>query len=356
MRILAFGGTGAMGVPLVNILANQGHDVYVTSRSRRDNRPNVTYLQGDAQSDFEFVKEILRDKYDAIVDFMVYSSEELKRRISFYLTHTEQYAFFSSSRVYAQSETPLTESSPRLLDVSQDQSYLATDEYALAKAREENILRESGYRNWTIIRPYITYNERRIQLGVYEKENWLYRALAGRTVVFPKDIADRYTSLTYGPDVAATVVKLLGNDNALGEAFHIVNAEKVTWRQVAELYQQVVFDRIHQTIRIDYPDSSTGLQRVWNPWQIKYDRLYDRVFDSGKVESVISDITFRPTRDGLTQCLIRFLDNPKWLDYRMNWKYEAWSDKQEHQFTNVFAIPSKRTKLSYIKNRLAIRR
>ena len=71
MRILAFGGTGAMGVPLVNILANQGHDVYVTSRSRRDSRPNVTYLQGDAQSDFEFVKEILRDKYDAIVDFMV---------------------------------------------------------------------------------------------------------------------------------------------------------------------------------------------------------------------------------------------------------------------------------------------
>lgn len=352
MRILAFGGTGAMGVPLVNILANQGHDVYVTSRSRRNNRSDVTYLQGDAQNDFEFVKEVLRDKYDAIVDFMVYSSEELKRRISFYLTHTEQYVFFSSSRVYAQSSTPLTESSPRLLDVSQDQSYLATDEYALAKAREENILQNSEYRNWTIIRPYITYNEQRIQLGVYEKENWLYRALAGRTVVFPKDIADRYTSLTYGPDVAAAVVKLLGDDLALGEAFHIVNAEKVTWRQVAELYQQVIFDCTHQQMKIDYPDSSTGLQQVWNPWQIKYDRLYDRVFDSSKVESVINGIAFKSTRDGLTQCLIRFLGNPRWLNYRMNWKYEAWSDKQEHQFTNVLAIPGKRTKLSYLENRI----
>lgn len=239
MRILVFGGTGAMGAPLVNILASQGNDVYVTSRSLHENQPGITYIQGDAQGDVEFVKRILRDKYEAIVDFMVYSSEELRRRISLYLTHAEQYVFFSSSRVYAQSKTPLTESSPRLLDTSTDQVYLATDEYALAKAREENILRDSGYRNWTIIRPYITYNERRIQLGVYEKENWLYRALAGCTVVFPEDIADRYTSLTYGPDVAKAVAKLIGNDRAFGEAFHIVNAEKITWRQVSELYQEV---------------------------------------------------------------------------------------------------------------------
>ncbi len=67
--------------------------------------------------------------------------------------------------------------SPRLVDVCTDPEYLSIDEYGMAKGREENLLRETGRTNWTIIRPYITYNSNRIQLGVYEKENWLRRAL-----------------------------------------------------------------------------------------------------------------------------------------------------------------------------------
>ena len=52
--------------------------------------------------------------------------------------------FLSSSRVYASQESPIREDSMRLLDVSHDSIYLKTDEYALAKARQEDILRKSG--------------------------------------------------------------------------------------------------------------------------------------------------------------------------------------------------------------------
>ena len=41
---------------------------------------------------------------------------------------------------------------------------------ALQKAREENLLLKSDSRNWTIIRPYITYYDERLQLGVFEKK------------------------------------------------------------------------------------------------------------------------------------------------------------------------------------------
>lgn len=51
----------------------------------------------------------------------------------------------SSARVYAENNALISEDSPRLLDVSTDAVYLRTNEYALAKAREENILRNSGY-------------------------------------------------------------------------------------------------------------------------------------------------------------------------------------------------------------------
>ena len=71
---------------------------------------------------------------------MSYTTEELKDRIELMLSATEQYIFLSSSRVYAGTDSLLTEDSPRLLDVTNDKEYLKTDEYALAKAREENII------------------------------------------------------------------------------------------------------------------------------------------------------------------------------------------------------------------------
>ena len=98
--------------------------------------------------------------------------------------------------VYADSKTLITEESPRLLDVCKDRSYLKTDEYALAKAREENILLESMQKNWTIIRPYITYNVERLQLGAIEKDIWLHRALHDRSIPLPKDVATHQTTMT----------------------------------------------------------------------------------------------------------------------------------------------------------------
>lgn len=53
---------------------------------------------------------------------------------------------------------------------------LSIDEYAITKAHQENLLINSKNKNWTIIRPYITYSEQRLQLGTFEKEDWLYRA------------------------------------------------------------------------------------------------------------------------------------------------------------------------------------
>lgn len=190
MNILVLGGTGAMGKPLVQYLKLSGHDVYVTSRQAHQSGENLHYIQGNAK-DNEFLKSILSRDFDSIVDFMVYGSNELEKRLPLLLDSTKQYVFFSSSRVYAESDQPLIEASPRLLDVCRDPEYLKTDEYALAKTREENLLINSGTNNWTIIRPYITYNDQRLQLGVYEKENWLYRALHGRTIVFPADIANK---------------------------------------------------------------------------------------------------------------------------------------------------------------------
>lgn len=197
LKILLLGGTGAMGVHLSKILNNQGEDVYVTTRRERKGM-GITYIQGNAHEN-AFLSDILQKyHFDVLIDFMIYNTSEFADRVDLLLSSVGQYIFLSSSRVYADSQTPITENSPRLLDVYKEEEYLKTDEYALSKARQEDILHRSGKNNWTVIRPYITYSEIRLQLGVLEKELWLYRALNGRTIVFSKDIAEKVLRLHMG--------------------------------------------------------------------------------------------------------------------------------------------------------------
>ena len=80
MKILVLGGTGSMGVPLVRHLSNtKENNVFVTTRSRRFSEiNNVHYIRGNAHN-LEFVKSLLKDEYDVIVDFMVYGEPEFKK-------------------------------------------------------------------------------------------------------------------------------------------------------------------------------------------------------------------------------------------------------------------------------------
>ncbi|MDC7288801.1 sugar nucleotide-binding protein [Blautia schinkii] len=347
MDILILGGTGAMGIPLVDLLArNKENNLYVTSRTRYMNKENIIYLQGNAKDDI-FFNSVLSRNYDVIVDFMVYDTKQLQKRLESLLNHTNQYFFFSSARCYADSKERIKESSQRLVDVCQDSEYIATDEYGLAKGREENLLKKTNRNNWTIIRPYITYNSQRIQLGVYEKENWIKRALAGRTVVLPKDIADRKTSLTYGPDVAGAIVQLIGNEKAFGEAFHITTQESYTWKEILDFYCKIIYKRTGKKIKVKIVKDSKGLQKVWNKWQIIYDRLYDREFDNSKIESFRGKYEYKPIFKGLDECLTEFLKAPKWL--QMNWAYEAWCDSMAGEMTPLKDINGMKNKLIYIK-------
>lgn len=312
MRILLLGGTGAMGVSLKSILSEQGDDVYITSRSFHKEEENIHYLLGDAHNE-NFMSDVLKDRYDAIVDFMIYRSGEFAERANRLLNATDQYIFTSSSRVYADSDKPITEATPRLLDVCKDEWYLITDEYALAKAREENVLFHSGQDNWTIIRPYITYNVERLQLGAIEKDLWLYRALHGRSIPFPKDIANCQTTMTYGADVALAIAGLIGNKKASGEAFHITGTEHMAWSDVLDIYLKALEMETGTKPKVYMPENSMELSKeMGNTTQVVYDRLYNRVFDNSKLLSVIGDIRFTSMEEGLAKCLSEFVKSPRW--------------------------------------------
>lgn len=277
-RILLLGGTGAMGANLGRRLAERGYDVCVTSRSARTDAGRVHFICGNAKNKSFLEKTLGALKPDAVVDFMSYGSAEFALRRDVLLNGTGQYVFISSCRVFAGEEVH-TENSPRLLDVCQDTEYLKTDEYALAKARSENMLRDSGRRNWTIVRPCITYAYPRLQFGCLEANAFLPRVAQGLPVPMPVEMLQKRTTMLHGDMVAEMIARLVGNQRAIGEDFNTVTSENHTWAEVAELYGEFLGMKIA-------PCSLDAYMSFCNPWQVKFGRMVHHVFDNRKILEV----------------------------------------------------------------------
>lgn len=349
MNILMLGGTGVMGGGGILGFLKHDHHVTITSRSKRiSSDKNVQYVQIDARN-LDALKKLLQVRYNAIIDFMVYSTAEFKERHELLLSNTDQYIFISSARVYAKSDAPITEDTPRLLDVSDDKEYLATDEYALCKARSEDVLEASGKKNYTIIRPSITYGENRLQLGVFEKEHWLYRALHGRSIVFSEDIASKYTTMTLGVDVAKGISALVGKKEALGEAFHITSEKAYLWRDILDCYARVLRDELGYDVNVVMTEKSHRLGRKEGRYQIIYCRYYNRSFDNSKVKPFVDVDGFTEPMEGLEQSLRAFLQKPSFQ--AMDWSLEAWSDRIAHEHTPLSEIPTWKKRISYLLRR-----
>lgn len=354
LKVLLLGGTGAMGIHLTHILAERGFEVYVTSRKKRvSNNSNIRYLEGNAM-DTSFVLNLLKsNNFYGMVDFMLYfRNEEFASKVTQYLQYVKQYVYISSARVYADSPQPLIESSKRLLDVSTDNDFLSFNEYALRKARQEDILKHSGKTNWTIIRPYITFSENRFQLGVLEKEDWLHRVLSGRTLVFSKDMLDKKTTLTYGYNVAEGIAAIVGKTEALGNVFHITNSKSYTWKEIYDAYIKVLTQYMGAEVKVKFLTRAINYDNKYSKYQVIYDRYFNREFDNSKINKFCDTNKFVPTLEGLEQCMLTFCKNPSYTI--LNPYREALLDKLTKEVATPKDFPSYKIWVKYIVCRFFI--
>ncbi|MBR5947729.1 MAG: NAD(P)H-binding protein [Clostridia bacterium] len=312
--VLILGGTGAMGKYLVDILAKDSSwEVFVTSRSAREDCGSVKYIKGNAR-DREFMSGLFANaRFDVIVDFMNYGYDEFSLCHKELLSHTDHYVFLSSCRVYDDCAEPIREDAPRLLDTTADLAFLQTQRYALRKARQENMLKTSGFSNYTIVRPYITYSDGRLQLGVYEKEDWLYRVLNDKPLVIRAEILDRATTLTWGNDVARVLARVAGS-KPLNGAVHITSEETLTWRSILKLYSEVIKAETGKDAEI-YTAHGQAMEAVEalfeGGYNTKYDRLFDRSFNNSLAETLYGHVDYLDMDSGLRSCLKAFINEWK---------------------------------------------
>ena len=289
--ILVLGGTGAMGRYAVPELLRLGFRVEVVALDEPEfTHENLTASIANAMDDAWLTEKITKTRFDVILDFMSYTLPQFRVRAPLFLENTDQYMFLSSCRVYANEEVPVRESSPRLIDVSKNKEYLqyVEKEYSLFKAAEENLLTESGKKNWTI-RPAITYSKRRAQLVTLEAGTFVSRAFAGNPVIIPIQAKDKPATMSWAGDVGVMIARLAGKEEALGEKFIAATAEYNTWGEIAEIYRELIglkYEWVDQEEYLQVMSKDRDRISQFVRWQLEYARLFDRITDNSKILAI----------------------------------------------------------------------
>lgn len=325
-KVLVLGASGAMGSYLIPLLAEKGYQIDAVSLDGAGaSFPNVNNIKANAK-EREVYRELLKNGYDGIVDFLTYNTGDLDWYLPQIVEHTGHYIFLSSCRVYNDLEHPVKESSPRLLDTTTDEILRNSDDYCIYKARGENVLRAFPRKNWTIVRPATTYSYLRYQLVTLEAPFTVGRALAGKKVVVPEQARFKHATLSWGGDVAKMLAGILFNEKALGEDYIVATAEHHSWDEIAAYYKDIcgleaIWVDKEDYLRILCPDMCNLHPR----WQLEVARLFTRITDNSKVLSLLGmkQSELIPLYDGLKKEISRVPKDYVWPETKAMDEYLA---------------------------------
>lgn len=312
-KVLLIAGTGTLGGSTYPELVKLGYRVDVISlEDYRSVTPRLEFIR--ARADLTFLKEFFaaRGRYDAVVDFIhTPDIEALKPRMDLILANTDQFVYLSSYRTYSDRDRVVTESTPQWLDTTTDAKMLAEDNYAIPKAKGERYLRSLGGRNWTIIRPVISFTHFRLDLVTVGAYAILFRTAAGKPVPLPIDCRDKHCGVTWGGNTGLQIAHLIGKPAALGEAFTLGTDEGLTWGDVAGYYEELAGAKFVWVPTEDYLEIATT-NGYMERQMIYTDRILDRSVDYAKVMRVtgLDPRRFMSCRDAIAHELAILSERP----------------------------------------------
>jgi len=312
-KALLLAGAGTLGGALYPELLRKGYVVDVVSLEDFVSvSPRLHFIK--ARADEATLQELFAatPRYDVIVDFLhVADVAALHRRQDLLLAHTDQFIFLSSYRTYSDVDAVVTERTPQWLDVTKDADFLTKDTYAIPKSWGERHLRERQEKNWTIVRPLITFSHYRLDLVTVGAYALLYRAAAKKLIPLPLEARDKVAGVGWAGNVAREFAGLAGNPAALGEDFTLGSGETITWDDVASYYEELAGCRFAWIPAADYLRIATA--NDFDSRQMLYtDRFLSRRVDVSKVLRVtgLDARTFLSCRDALARELAFLSERP----------------------------------------------
>ncbi|OHE76161.1 MAG: hypothetical protein A2107_15880 [Verrucomicrobia bacterium GWF2_62_7] len=305
MRILFIGGTGNLSTDCAELLHRRGHEIAVLTRGHSSVPPQYRAVKADRKDPTAVRTALDKAAPDVVINFLGYELADVQLDYTLLGGNIRQYVFISTAAAYAKPppRLPITEETP-LGNPFWD--------YAQKKQQCEDWLRErwrESHFPLTIVRPSHTYSPRWFPNPVSSSGyTFAARLEAGKPVFVPGDGENPWT-LTSTSDFAVGVAGLMGNDKAIGEAFHITSDEALTWNQIyAETAAALGVDS-PRIMKIPVEFICRHCPRLTGT--VKGDKAHPAIFDNSKIKRFVPDFQcHKPFRVGIRESVEWFRQHP----------------------------------------------
>ncbi len=281
MKVLFIGGTGIISSACSQLALEHGIDLVLLNRGQsiRPVPQGARVLHGDIREPQSARAVLDGQTYDAVVDFIAFTPDQIETDLNLFRGKTGQYIFISSASAYQTPPAQLPVRESTILDNpfwQYSRNKIACEERLVCAYRDEKF-------PITIVRPSHTYD--RTLLPFDGGFTIVARMLQGKKVIVTGDGTSLWT-LTHHTDFAKGFLGLLGNSHAIGEAFHLTSDEWLTWNQIYQIVGRafgVEPNLIHiptDLIAAYAPDLGAGLLG---------DKSHSFILDNSKIKRLVPD-------------------------------------------------------------------
>jgi nucleoside-diphosphate-sugar epimerase len=309
MKVLFIGGTGNISTSVSKTALGKGVDLYHLNRGNRPPVEGVKSLIGDINSRVQTKRLLADHKWDAVVNWVAFTPEDILHDVDLFEGKTGQYIFISSASVYQKPPVNyiITESTPlKNPNWEYSRNKIACEDLLIKLYRERDF-------PVTIVRPSHTYDTvLPVTLGGWEEYTVVDRIRKGLPIVVQGDGTSLWTE-THSDDFAKGFIGLLGNQHAIGEAFHITSDEVLSWNQI---YQSLAHAagceakivHISSDCICDFADKHNFPSERGN---LLGDKAYSAIFDNAKIKQFVPDyVATIPFSEGIKRTLKWFESDP----------------------------------------------
>ncbi len=101
MKLLFIGGTGLLSSACSDLALQRGHELFLLNRTVSTKYPApkaAAVLRADIHADSTYLAALLAGhRFDAVVDFIAFTADDVERDISLFRDKTDQFVFISSA-------------------------------------------------------------------------------------------------------------------------------------------------------------------------------------------------------------------------------------------------------------------
>jgi nucleoside-diphosphate-sugar epimerase len=301
MKALFIGGSGFISTAVSRLAVAKGIELFWLNRGQRKaEAPGVQHLIADVHQPDQARRVLNGHQFDVVVDWIAFTEDDIERDLALFRGRAGQFFFISSASAYQKPPRfpIITESTPLYNPVwKYAQDKIACELRLLRAYREEAFPA-------TIVRPSLTYEPNfPIAIGGWDSYTLIDRLKNGRPIIVHGDGSSLWV-VTHSEDFARGFVGLFGNEQAIGQAFHITSDEVLTWNQIYEIMAEAVgvqanMVHIASDFIVRVAPSQTG--------NLLGDKAWSAIFDNSKIKAFVPGFqAVIPFRDGIRRTLAWF--------------------------------------------------